>query len=347
MPTTARGVVFTGPREVALETIEVPDPGPQQVLVRHTISMASAGTEISVLLNQARAERRQNWPARPGYSAVGIVEAVGSAVEDVKPGDRVVTRGRHASHVLVNMERGAYSATARQRIEGAQLYPIPDGVADEEAVFSALAAVALHGIRKVWFQLGESCAVIGQGVVGQLVGQFARAAGAAPVIGIDMVASRLERSRQSGYHAVVDASREDVAGVTKELTNGRGVDICFEATRTPHAFPTLLRIAALGGRVVMVGSVHAAAPIHLFEELQEKELTIVGAWQPRAPAAPHHYFPWSGERNRETFMNLLKARTVRVDHLITHRVQPEEAPRLYADMAAGAGEWMGVQFVWS
>ena len=96
----------------------------------------------------------------------------------------------------------------------------------------------------------------------------------------------------------------------------------------------------------MVGSVHAEAPIHLFEQLQAKELTIIGAWQPRAPAAPHHYFPWSGERNRETFLNLLKAGTVRVNHLITHRVKPEEAPRLYTEMAAGAGEWMGVQFVW-
>ncbi|MBI3972158.1 MAG: alcohol dehydrogenase catalytic domain-containing protein [Chloroflexi bacterium] len=202
MPTTARGVVFTGPKQVELETFELSDPGPQQVLVRTTRTLVSAGTEVKSLVNM-RGEAR--YPTRPGYSSVGVVEAVGSAVTDVQPGDRVLTMGRHASHTMVDLDPNRLAPAAGQRAPQ-YLQKLPDGVTDEPAVFAILGSVAMHGMRKVSFQLGESCAVMGQGVVGQLLGQFARAAGAAPVIGIDLVASRLERSRQSGLHEVVDAS---------------------------------------------------------------------------------------------------------------------------------------------
>jgi 2-desacetyl-2-hydroxyethyl bacteriochlorophyllide A dehydrogenase len=342
MATTVRGVVFTGPRQVELETYEVPDPGPQQVLVRTMRTLVSAGTEVKALVNM-RGEA--TYPTRPGYSSVGIVEAAGSAVAEVQPGDRVVTMGRHASHTLVDLDPTRFAAAAGQRAPQ-YLQKIPDGVTDEQAVFAILGSVALHGLRKVSFQLGESCVVMGQGVVGQLLGQFARAAGAAPVIGIDLVATRLEQSRQSGLHAVIDASQEDAVEAVLRLTGGKGADVLFEATTRAEHFPTLLRAAALNGRIVIVGSLAGTATISLYDEIQYKELTIVGAWQPRAPVVPHHTFPWSQQRNRQTFLELVRTGAVRVDHLITRRGHAEDAPRLYGEIAAGPGDWLGVVFVW-
>jgi threonine dehydrogenase-like Zn-dependent dehydrogenase len=260
----------------------------------------------------------------------------------------VLTRGRHASHVLASVRPFPFSETARQHaLPELQLQPVPEGVPDEDAVFAVLASVAMHGVRKVWFRPGESCVVVGQGVVGQLLVQLARAGGARPVIAVDLAPFRLARSLQSGAHAIVDASQEDVEAAVLRLTGGRGADVGFEATRTPTAFPVLLRVAALGGRVVMVGSVHASAEIRLFEDLQRKELTIIGAWHPRAPVMPHHYFPESQAQNRQVFLDLLQAGTMRVSHLITHRAAPEDAAALYAEMAASPGTWLGVQFVWS
>ncbi|MDQ3699461.1 MAG: alcohol dehydrogenase, partial [Chloroflexota bacterium] len=66
MPTTARGIVFTAPQEVALEDFQLPDPAPHQVLVRLTRTLVSAGTEISSLLGRSASPGR--WPVRPGYS---------------------------------------------------------------------------------------------------------------------------------------------------------------------------------------------------------------------------------------------------------------------------------------
>jgi 2-desacetyl-2-hydroxyethyl bacteriochlorophyllide A dehydrogenase len=346
MPTTARGVVFTAPNEVALETFELPDPGPQEVLVRTTRTLVSAGTEVKALLNLREGSAPTRYPVRPGYSSVGVVEATGGSVEEVRPGDRVVTMGRHASHTMVDLNPDRFVATAGQRAPQ-YLQKVPEGVTDEQAVFAVLGSVALHGMRKVSFQLGESCAVMGQGVVGQLLGQLARAAGATPVIGIDLVAARLERSRQSGLHEVVDASRGDPVETVLGLTGGRGADVAFEATRNAQNFPTLMRLAALNGRIVIVGSLAGTVEISLYEELQRKELTIIGAWQPRAPVAPHASFPWSQQRNRQVYLELVRAGALRVDHLITRRGRAEDAPRLYGEIAAGPGDWLGVVFVWN
>ena len=145
---------------------------------------------------------------------------------------------------------------------------------------------------------------------------------------------------------VVDASTQDVEPAVFALTHGRGADVVFEATRSPRGFPTALHVAGLGGRVVMVGSVHAMGELHLFDDLQRKELTIVGAWQPRAPVRPHQQYRWTQAANRQVFLEQVRDGIIRVDHLITHRARPEEAPALYAEMAAAPGAWLGVLFVW-
>src|SRR5688500_2099331 len=139
------GVVFRGVREVVMEEIEVAEPGAGQALVRMTRSLVSAGTEISTLLGQSA---RVGWPARPGYSAVGVIEAVGpggvggggagswarggrggrgggpagpgyaggggsgavgGGVRGVSPGQRVLTRARHAGYALIDVEVGSVS----------------------------------------------------------------------------------------------------------------------------------------------------------------------------------------------------------------------------------------------
>jgi threonine dehydrogenase-like Zn-dependent dehydrogenase len=107
-----------------------------------------------------------------------------------------------------------------------------------------------------------------------------------------------------------------------------------------------MKIAALGGRVVVVGSIHATAEIRLFDDLQRKELTLVGAWQPRAPIVPHAYARWTQAANRTLFLEQVRDGTLVVDHLITHRARPDEIPALYAELAAGPGDWLGVVFVW-
>jgi len=107
-----------------------------------------------------------------------------------------------------------------------------------------------------------------------------------------------------------------------------------------------MRMAALSGKVIVVGSIPGTAEVSLFDPLQTKELTIIGAWQPRSPLVGHAYFPWTQSRNRLAFLELVRDRAVRVSHLITHRPRTEQAPDVYAMIRAGGADWLGVVYQW-
>ena len=333
-------IVFVGQGSVEVEDYDVEAPSDNQVLVKTTSSLISAGTETSTLtatLEDPRTGAADHYPAYPGYSNVGEVVEVGAQVQGYSPGDRVLTMGRHATHTTVDIggEHPGY------------VQKLPESVSDVSATFGILGSVALHGMRHVWNQIGDSCAVIGQGVVGQLLGQFARIAGCYPVIGIDLFAERLVFSKISGINHVIDASARDTVEAVMELTDVRGVDLGMEATRNPATLKTLLDIAALGGDIVIVGSLPGTVEISLWTELQHKELSIHGAWQPRAPLEGNHYFPWTQGRNRRLVLDLIADDRLKVDHLITHRPKIDEAAETYEMILRGGTDWMAIAFDWA
>ena len=332
-------LTFVGPRQARLEGFAVPRPGPGEVLVRTTRTLVSAGTELKAYLGLEHGPGA-SYPRRPGYSHVGVIEATGDGVQGLRPGQRVATIKGHTSHVLVDTTR---AGDAREWLQ-----PVPDGVTDEQAAFAVLGSVAMHGVRKAAIRLDESCVLDGQGVVGQLAGQLAGLNGARPVIGLDLDADRLEQSRRSGINVQVQVGpdpREAEAQVLA-LTAGRGVDVGIDCTATTHAFDSLLRLAAMEGRIVILGSLVGTATISLFDEIQLKELTIIGAHQPKAPTVAHPTNPWTQAANRRAVLELIAAGRLRVDHLIAHSVPAADAPALYGLMAQGPRGWLATIFRW-
>jgi 2-desacetyl-2-hydroxyethyl bacteriochlorophyllide A dehydrogenase len=336
---TVRGrqIVFPERGRVEVEDFDVPAPGPGQIVVRSEVSLISAGTELTTLLGE---NPRAAFPAHPGYSNVGLVDAVGAGVTACRAGDRVLTLGKHASHVVVDL--------SPDRPGGAQyVEKVPDGTAPADASFAILGSVAMHGVRKGEPRLGQSAVVIGQGVVGQLVAQLARLGGCAPVIGVDAIPQRLEKARLSGTPIVVNAAESDVAAAVREATAGLGAELGFDATRNPNTILTLMEVAAQSGRIVIVGSIPGKVELSLYDHWQMKELMIVGAHQPKAPLVGHPTYPWTQGRNRRVFLDLLRDGAARVDHLITHRLPVDEAPAAYEMIRRGGDDWLGVLFRWS
>lgn len=339
----ARRVLFTGPGEGEIERFDLPAPAPRQVLVRATRTLISAGSEVKGFQGMSSSGPTP-YPRRPGYSSVGVVEQVGEAVTEVQPGDRVAAQKGHASHALVDLGDQPVGKSGHCGPEYLQI--VPAGLTDEQATFAILGSVALHGVRKANIALDESVAVMGQGVVGQLTLQLAQLAGGRPAIGIDLVPARLDAAQASGADAVIAAATGDVVSAAERITAGAGVDVGFECTNTPRTFPTLMQIAGLGGRIVIVGSLPGTVEISLYQEIQQKELTIIGAWQPRSPLLPHHTFPWTQSANRLSILELIAAGRLKVDHLVTDVAPAAEAPAAFARMAQGPAEWLGVILDW-
>ena len=103
------------------------------------------------------------YPFYPGYSSVGEVLAVGSAVEGIEVGQQVASRSRHAQLVLADAQR---------------CVPVPEGVSDEEATWFGLACIVQNGVRRANHVLGDDVVVVGLGQLGQLVVEYARLGGA-------------------------------------------------------------------------------------------------------------------------------------------------------------------------
>ena len=212
-------------RDGGIEVLDVPLPAlsPEGVLVDVRASLLSAGTERNKvetarknLVGKARARpdqvrqvvdkarrdgvkatfdavrTRLDQPAPLGYSAAGVVMAVGSRVRDLAPGDRVACGG------------GGYAVHAEVvHVPGNLCVRLPEEVTFDQGAFTTVGSIALHGVRQADVRLGERVAVIGLGLVGQLAGQLLRAAGC-QVVGIDLSEELVERARRIGSvdHAI-------------------------------------------------------------------------------------------------------------------------------------------------
>lgn len=339
---TGTRIVFPAAGEVAIEEFAVPTPGPGEILVRARHSLISAGTELT---NLTDALGIAEYPLYPGYSHVGEVVARGYGAPEAFPvGSPVLSMGPHSSHVA--LEPAAKPATG-EHIAGNQFaLPIPAGVDIQHAPFAILGSVAMHAIRKARPELGQSAAVFGQGVVGQLIVQLARTAGCRPVIALDLDDARLALARRSGATATVNPNDKDPVEQLFELTNGHVVNLLFDATRTPATLPVMLKAAAHSARVLVTGSLPGRVEIDLFHELQVREISIIGVFQPAAPTSAHPYNPWTQTRNRAVFLDRLAAGDLHVAHLISSTPSFSNAPAVYEAIRQGPADWLGIVFNW-
>ncbi len=318
-----------------IREIELPEPGPGQVLVRVTHSYVSAGSEMNFFRVNPPGSQAE---ARPlGYMTVGRVEYVGEEVNGFKVGDRVLTSGLHGDRHLVDPHDQGHTDWYIERLD--------DAVPDRVAGFVILGDVALHGVRRAGLQIDESVAVFGAGLIGQLTIQFARLSGAYPVIAVDMFDRRLELARLSGATHVVNARETDPVQAVRDITGGAGAETLFHCTPTPSVLQTLLSAAAERGVIVLSGSAPGTAEIGLQVELLRRELTIVANYE-AGLTTPHPYWPWTRQRNRRACLRMLQSGELKLDPLVSHVVPAEQAQAMFEMMGRGGDDWMGVAFTW-
>jgi 2-desacetyl-2-hydroxyethyl bacteriochlorophyllide A dehydrogenase len=333
-----RALVLEGPRSLSLRDEETPDLGPRDVRVRALVSGVSLGTELSLYRgSSAFAERefdrdlrafvrpdppRALYPAPLGYEMVGRVEAVGDAVNELRPGDLVHAGAPHSEVAVLDLDAQARAS-----------YPIVKLPATEPppwALFVALGAVALVAVHDARLKLGDHVAVVGMGAIGLLTVQMARLAGATHISAVDPVESRRQLAVRLGAHAAIDpGAEEDGAGAAIKRA-GRGVDTAIETSGSAAGLHDAVAAVALGGTVVTVGFYQGGAPqLRLGEEWHHNRLDMVssmGAW-----GAPHRSGPgWDRARVMRTVVDLLHAGVLRVDELPVRRFTFEQAVEAYA-----------------
>jgi predicted dehydrogenase len=345
-------VLRKGLKHIVVE--EVPDPGlqPHHVLIRPAFSLISSGTETASLHQEGMvAELRHNpshlqkiaaavkttGPVRTlsevkakfseyavlGYSGAGVLAAVHPTVDDLEPGQLVAFGGEGSGH-------GETVVAGRKLV-----VPVPDGVAREQACFATLGSIALHAVRIANISLGETVAVIGLGIVGQLIAQLARLQGGT-VVAIDLKPERTALARQLGAEYALSA---EAAGEIRSLTGGRGADcvIVAAAAKSPAPARQALEICADRGRLVIVGAVPLDFPWH---EMYMKEIQLFmsraygpgsydASYEKQGRDYPISYVRWTENRNMAEFLRLVGQGRVGLGPLVTHQFPIADAAAAY------------------
>jgi predicted dehydrogenase/threonine dehydrogenase-like Zn-dependent dehydrogenase len=358
--------------EITVQQLPWPHLGRAMVLVRNHYSVISAGTESSTVQTARKSligkaiERpqqarqvlevlRRQGPVQTyrvvmkkldayspmGYSSAGEVLDVGLGVSRIRPGDRVACAGTgYASH--------------------AEVVCVPENLcvrlpmeADLKlASYNTPGAIALQGIRQADVRIGESCAVIGLGLLGQLTCLILRAGGI-QTLGVDVDSFAVELGRK---HACDDAwvRREvGIPGRIRDLTHGIGVDAVIITAGTASLDPINFagEIVRRRGRVVVVGAVPTGferEPHWYRKELELRMSCSYGpgrydpAYEEKGIDYPPAYVRWTENRNMQAFQELLHAGRIDLSYLTTHELPLEQAPKAY-DMIVNRSEpFLGV-----
>ena len=285
-----KALTYQGPGEK--KWAEVPTPvvdKPTDAIVR-ILHTTICGTDLHILKGDVPEVTKGTVL---GHEGVGVVESVGSAVRNFKPGDHVLISCITSCGSCPNCRRQMYSHCADggwilgHLIDGTQaeyvriphadnsLYPVPAG-ADEEAL------VMLSDILPTGFEIGvlagkvkpgDSVVIVGAGPVGMAALLTAQFYSPAMLIVVDGDANRLEVAQRFGATHVIDINTQNAVERIFELTQGVGVDVAIEAVGIPASFDTCQSVVAPGGSIANVGVHGKSVELHL-EKLWIQNVTI-------------------------------------------------------------------------
>lgn len=330
-----KSLVLTAPRTLAFESAADAPLGPAEVRIATLFSGISAGTELAQYrgtspflhrqFDEARrlfveaAASRSPYPVRTlGYEEVGEIVEVGREVADLHVGQHVFGTWNHRTHHVASADY------ARERL-------MPVGADPRIGIFSHIGAVALNAIHDARIRIGDTVAVFGLGVPGQIVAQAARASGAR-VIAIDPDPARRATAERLGVRRTIDA--KDAAEAIKALTDGRGADVCIEASGAAPALAEAIRAVAYSSRVVAMGFYQGEVTgLRLGEEFHHNRIELICSQiSGTAPEAMHR---WSKPRLWREAIALQHERVLDLVPLITHTTPFEDAPAMFARLDAG------------
>ena len=352
---------------LAIDRLDMAPLAPGDVLVKVRAS-GLCHTDLEVI----QGSLAYPLPIVLGHEGAGVVEAVGSAVASVKPGDHVICSWNpHCGHCFyceravpilcepftrhqpngrlldgtTRMSRDGetvhhYSVTSTHAeytvVPESGAIAIPKEMPFDRACIIGCGVMTGVGavVRKARVEAGASVLVIGCGAVGLNALQGARLVGAGTVIAADVGAAKLERAKSFGATHVVDAAAADAVAQVRALTGGRGADHVIEAAGHPAAFRLSVEAARPAGQVVWLGKVNVDHDVSFrWGSLMGEKRIVRSSY---GDALPKRDFPW--------LCSLWLDGKLELDALITRRIGLDEINDGFADLAKGAGIRTVIEF---
>ena len=332
-----KAVIFTGVNKVEVGEVDIPKPGPTEVLVRTIMTGISVGTD-GWYIKGLYLGGRIRYPTIYGYQRVGIIEELGSRVDTVGLGDRVfvgTARTRLEPGSVMGDSAGNYTGFGCH--DASVIVPIPDQVSNIKASMGGVTATPVVGRNLTGPQQGDLVLILGQGMIGQMAAQLYRDKGAR-VITADILANRVDISQKISADIAVNSSEEDVVDIVHREQEA-GADIVVECTGRSDTMGQMLRAvrgqcndSEKSGKISMQG--YFVDPINIdFHSAHLRRLTM------SFPCG----FDVSGTRE---ILGLMAENRVNVADLITHEWSVDQAPEAFSLMLSNPGEVLGMYMRW-
>lgn len=329
-------IAFTGVRQVALVEEPLRALGDQELLIQNEVSAISAGTERANLLdlpNLADGPAGQ-FPKYLGYSGVGIVVDKGRAVKNFKPGDRVLSHwgSRHTNLNIVDAEHAL-------RLDHSEL-------PSEHAVFAIIASFSLNAIRKTRFEIGESAAVVGVGILGAFALALLRAAGATPLLACDLNAKRRALASQLGAAKTFDPSETNYEEHLRDASRG-GANVVIEVTGSALALKQALGFSAPLGRVALLGCTRVSdVSLDYYQLIHRPGIEILGAHTDARATLESRPHSWTWKDDVRAILALMADGRIPVEKIFTTLFSPHDATEIYTRLADDPDFPVGAVFDW-
>ena len=278
-----------------LEFTDFPDPNIEDghdMLVR-VMAAAICGSDVHGFDGSTG---RRRPPIIMGHEAAGEVLEIGPGVKNFIKGDRVTFDSTIYCGECFYCLQGMFNLCDRRTVLGvscdeyrrhgtfAEYVVVPDRISVylpwdlsyEEAACTEPVGVAAHAVRRTPLELNDSVAVVGSGLIGNLVIQVLRASVSGRIVALDTDETRRETAKSFGADAALDPADPRLEEAVKELTQGRGFDRVFEAVGASAPIKTAVFILRKGGSVTLIGNVSPTAEIPL-QTVVSRQISLLGS----------------------------------------------------------------------
>ena len=278
-----------------------------------------------------------------GYSCVGKVIEVGSARHEthgIKTGDLVACGGLTASHAeIVSVPENL-------------CVKLKDSADMKQAAYNTLGAIAMQGIRQADLRLGETCLVLGLGLLGQLTCLLLRASGIR-VLGVDIDSRMVEIAKKNCADFALERDTPGIESKIHDFTGGLGCDAVIITAASSSLDPINFAgaTARKRGTIVVVGAVPTGfdrEPHFYKKELQVRMSCSYGPgrydplYEEKGIDYPPAYVRWTEKRNMQAFQELIYSGKIDVSYLTTHTFKLEDAPKAYDMMMDKSEPFIGI-----
>lgn len=287
-----KALVHTKPFSFEMQELEVPEIGPNDVLVR-VKAVGICGSDVHGMTGKTG---RRIPPIIMGHEAAGVIEEVGSAVTDYKVGERVTFDSTIYCNKCPRCMKGEINLCENRMVIGVSpgeyrrhgamaeyvavpehiLYRLPEDVTMTQAAMIEPVAIGLHAVNRANIRINDSVAIIGCGIIGLCILQAAKLAGCGKLCAVDIDDRKLAHAKSFGADYLINSKRSNALEKLSEISGGTGIDVCFEAVGANETVNLAIAAVKKGGLVVLVGNISPEVTLPL-QKVVTGEVTLSGS----------------------------------------------------------------------